>query len=41
MLVKVKTAGVEPTLDIFPFPGGRRFQFRELGRNEMADWSDK
>ena len=41
MLEKVTTAGAEITLDIFPFPGGRRFQFKEPGGNEMAVWSEK
>ena len=27
--------------DIFPFPGGRRFHFKEPSGNEMAVWSDK
>ena len=27
--------------DIFPFPGGRRFQFLDPHGNELAVWSDK
>jgi len=39
-LATVKAAGGEITADIFAFPGGRRFQFREPGGNEMAVWSE-
>jgi predicted enzyme related to lactoylglutathione lyase len=35
----VKKAGAEITKEIFSFPGGRRFQFKEPGGNEMAVWS--
>ena len=27
--------------EIFPFPGGRRFQFADPNGNELAVWSDK
>ncbi|MFA0070982.1 VOC family protein, partial [Vibrio breoganii] len=31
----------EVNREIFSFPGGRRFHFREPSGNEMAVWSDK
>ena len=37
---KVQAAGGEITRDIFAIPGGRRFQFRDPGENEVAVWSD-
>ena len=37
-LAAVKAAGGEITQDIFSFPGGRRFQFREPGGTDMAVW---
>ncbi|MDQ8190395.1 VOC family protein [Roseibacillus persicicus] len=40
-LEKVKKAGAEITREIFSFPGGRRFHFREPSGNEFAVWSDK
>ena len=40
MLDTVKRAGAKITAEIFYFPGGRRFQFKEPGGNEMAVWSD-
>ncbi len=33
-------AGGELTKDIFEFPGGRRFEFREPGGNLMAVWQE-
>lgn len=39
-LQAVRDAGAEITEDIFSFPGGRRFHFREPGGNEMAVWSE-
>jgi len=39
-LAKVRAAGAEITLEIFAFPGGRRFQFREPGGTEMAVWAE-
>jgi len=38
-LARVKAAGGVVTADIFDFPGGRRFQFREPGGTELAVWS--
>ena len=40
MLAKVRAAGAEITREIFEFPGGRRFEFREPGGTKMAVWSD-
>lgn len=34
----VVAAGGEITREIFAFPGGRRFHFREPGGNELAVW---
>ena len=39
MLERVRAAGGEITKEIFAFPGGRRFQFKEPGGTEMAVWS--
>ncbi|OAN79902.1 glyoxalase [Jannaschia sp. EhC01] len=39
MLARVKAAGAEITQEIFEFPGGRRFQFREPGGTKMAVWT--
>ena len=33
-------AGGELTREIFSFPGGRRFHFREPGGNEFAVWAE-
>ena len=33
-------AGGELTREIFSFPGGRRFHFREPGGNEFAIWAE-
>ena len=33
--------GGEIVKDIFSFPGGRRFHFRDPSGNELAVWSDK
>ncbi len=38
-LETIRAAGAEITKEIFDFPGGRRFQFREPGGTEMAVWS--
>jgi predicted enzyme related to lactoylglutathione lyase len=38
---QVKTGGGQITKEIFSFPGGRRFQFRDPGGNELGVWSDK
>lgn len=44
-LDKVKTeissAGGTISVDIFSFPGGRRFHFIDPSGNELAVWSDK
>ena len=37
----VLEAGGELTKDIFSFPGGRRFHFKDPSGNELAIWSDK
>jgi uncharacterized protein len=37
---KVKSAGGQIVLDIFPFPGGRRFHFTDPNGNEYAVWSE-
>lgn len=36
----VLAAGGELTKEIFSFPGGRRFHFREPGGNEFAVWAE-
>ncbi|MDC0677726.1 VOC family protein [Sorangium atrum] len=38
---KVTAAGGKLTRDIFSFPGGRRFHFKDPSGNEMAAWSDQ
>ena len=40
MLETVKAAGGQITKEIFAFPGGRRFQFKEPGGTELAVWSE-
>lgn len=40
-LDKVQKAGGEIVKEIFSFPGGRRFQFKDPDGNELAVWSDK
>ena len=35
----IVAAGAELVRDIFEFPGGRRFEFREPGGTMMAAWS--
>ena len=37
----VMAAGGAIVKDIFPFPGGRRFQFTDPNGNELAVWSDR
>jgi len=37
----VVTAGGEISKDVFEFPGGKRFQFRDPSGYELAVWSDK
>src|SRR5687768_7053131 len=41
MQQKVRDAGATITKPIFPFPGGRRFQFNDPSGNELAVWSEK
>lgn len=36
---KVKDSGGEITKEIFEFPGGRRFEFKDPSGNELAVWS--
>ena len=38
---EVTAAGGEITRPIFPFPGGRRFHFRDPAGNELAVWSER
>ena len=38
-LDKVRAAGAEITAEIYDFPGGRRFHFRDPNGNELAIWS--
>ena len=38
---KVVAAGGIITKDIFSFPGGRRFHFKDPANNELAVWSDQ
>ncbi|HRP34902.1 MAG TPA: VOC family protein [Gammaproteobacteria bacterium] len=40
-LARVSAAGGRITQEIFEFPGGRRFQFRDPSGNELAVWSDR
>lgn len=40
-LKSVKANGGVITKEIFSFPGGRRFQFKDPSGNELAVWSDK
>ena len=37
----VVEAGGTISVEIFEFPGGRRFQFRDPSGNELAVWSDQ
>ena len=38
---KVEQAGGAIAKNIFSFPGGRRFHFKDPSGNELAIWSDK
>lgn len=38
---KVKAAGGKIVKDIFPFPGGRRFEYQDPAGNQLGVWSDK
>lgn len=40
MAAKVEAAGGTIVRPIFPFPGGRRFHFRDPAGNELAVWSE-
>jgi predicted enzyme related to lactoylglutathione lyase len=40
MLARVIASGGEITREIFSFPGGRRFHFRDPSGNELAVWSE-
>lgn len=40
-LSRVEQAGGRIVRDIFAFPGGRRFHFKEPSGNEFAVWSDQ
>lgn len=40
ILADVKRAGGTITKDIFSFPGGRRFHFKDPAGNELAVWSE-
>lgn len=37
---KIVTAGGTIIKEIYPFPGGRRFHFKEPSGNELAAWSE-
>jgi len=37
----IEKLDAEITVDIFSFPGGHRFQFKDPAGNELAVWSDK
>lgn len=41
ILETVKTNGGQIVKDIFSFPGGRRFHFKDPAGNELAIWSDQ
>ena len=38
---KINSSGGKITKDIFSFPGGRRFHFKDPSGNELAVWSEK
>lgn len=38
---QVRASGGKLTKDIFSFPGGRRFHFKDPCGNELAVWSDR
>lgn len=40
MQAKVKAAGGVITKEIFSFPGGRRFHFRDPAGNELGVWTE-
>lgn len=39
-LEKVRAVGGQITQDIFAFPGGRRFHFKDLSGNELGVWGE-
>lgn len=39
-LARVEAAGGTITAPIFPFPGGRRFHFRDPAGNELGVWGE-
>jgi uncharacterized protein len=41
MLERVRAAGGTITREIFSFPGGRRFQFRDPSGHELGVWSER
>ena len=41
VLARVEAAGGTIVKPIFPFPGGRRFQFADSDGYELAVWSDR
>lgn len=40
-LTRVRDAGGQISHEIFEFPGGRRFHFKDPSGNELAVWSDR
>lgn len=40
-VARVRSAGGRISGEIFEFPGGRRFEFRDPSGNELAVWSDR
>jgi predicted enzyme related to lactoylglutathione lyase len=40
MAARVREAGGQVIRDIYSFPGGRRFHFRDPSGNELAVWSE-
>lgn len=40
ILERVKAAGAKISVDVFSFPGGRRFHFLDPSGNELAIWSE-
>ncbi|MFT4522426.1 MAG: putative enzyme related to lactoylglutathione lyase [Bacteroidia bacterium] len=40
LLPIIKTSGGKISKEIFAFPGGRRFQFKDPSGNELAVWSE-
>lgn len=40
MEARVRELGAKLTVELFDFPGGRRFQFLDPSGNELAIWTD-